>query len=206
MDKSCREFVTLLSSEQAVPGGGSAAALGGALAVGLTNMVLSLTVGKQKYAEYEDELQTMLEEGMSLQNDLLALADADAAVFEPLSQAYSLPAGTDEEKAFKSRCLSEVSVEATKIPLVVAEKVVFATRICCRTAEIGTKIAISDVGCSAVFLRAAFEAARYNITINLPMIRDEVFCAEVSAMVEKLFEELYFWTTQAKGIVGERLS
>ena len=205
VDKSCREFMGLLSSKQAVPGGGSAAALGGALAAGLTNMVLSLTVGKPKYVEYEEELQAMLAEGMELQNELLALADADAEVFEPLSKAYSLPSDTNKEKSLKERCLSKASVKATKIPLAVAEKVVQAARICCRTAEIGTKMAISDIGCSAVFLQAAFEAARYNIAVNLPMIRDEDFCTEVSDTTTWLSAELSLLAAQAKKTVDERL-
>jgi len=188
-DKTCKEFCALLSSKAAVPGGGGAAALGSSLGLGLANMVMSLTVGKPKFAEYEDELQSMLSEGLCLQKELLALVEGDAEAFAPLSRAYGLPAATDEEKAAKAAALSVASKAAALPPLDIAKKTVRAMELTSRIAEIGTKLALSDAGCASHFLSAALASARYNVVVNLPAITDDVFVSEtkdeLSALLQK---------------------
>lgn len=166
--KSCEEFMELLSGSDPVPGGGGAAALGGALGVGLGNMVASLTKGKEKYREHEEEISALLEEGLNLQKKLLKLVDEDANCFYPLSQAYKMPSATDEEKALKKQALAKASQQAAYIPLEIAEKIVKAILITKRIGEIGTVMAVSDIGCGVLFLQAALGAARYNVLINLP--------------------------------------
>ena len=97
-DKSCKEFVEVLSTKAPVPGGGGASALVGAVGTALGSMVASLTVGKKKYADVEAEMYQLKEKAVELQEELLHLVERDAEVFEPLSKAYGLPKETEEEK------------------------------------------------------------------------------------------------------------
>jgi formiminotetrahydrofolate cyclodeaminase len=196
IDKSCREFMAVLSGKEPAPGGGGAAALGAALGMGLANMVGSLTTGKKKYAEYEEEVQVMLADGLQLQTELLDLVAADAAVFEPLAAAYGLPANTDEERANKNQILSDASIEATKVPLAIAEKTHQAMVMARRISEIGSRLAVSDAGCAILFLDAALGAARYNVMINLPLINETSF-------VESTKEKMAFLLEDAKRLVNE---
>ena len=97
--KSCREFVTVLASNEPAPGGGGASALVAALGTALGNMVGSLTVGKKKYADIEDEVQAHLDQLNEVREELFDLVERDAAAFAPLAQAFKLPKNTEEEKA-----------------------------------------------------------------------------------------------------------
>ena len=96
---TCTEFVEVLASKAPVPGGGGASALVGAVGTALGNMVGSLTVGKKKYADVEEEMWELKGKCDQLQKDFLRLIERDAEVFEPLSKAYGMPRETEEEKA-----------------------------------------------------------------------------------------------------------
>ena len=167
--------------------------------------MLFRSVGKKKYAEYEDELQVLLAQGLQLQKELLSLVDADADVFQPLAAAYSLPAGTDEEKQLKTKQLAVASLAATEVPLAIAEKSHQAMLLCRRIADIGTKLAISDAGCAALFLNAAVQAARYNVLINLPLITDEDFVVDARRRIESSCAESERLCNEIRGTVDNRL-
>ncbi|MDD2221651.1 MAG: cyclodeaminase/cyclohydrolase family protein, partial [Clostridia bacterium] len=117
VDKSCWEFMSLLSTKAPVPGGGGAAAMGGALGVGLANMVVSLTVGKPKYAQYEEELQSLLAKGLIIQDELMRLVEKDAVVFAPLAMAYKLPSTTEAEREAKAEELALAARDAALVPM-----------------------------------------------------------------------------------------
>lgn len=116
-EKKCTEFVEALYSKAAVPGGGGAAALVGAIGTALAGMVGNLTTGKKKYAEFEDDIQRILKEAQALQDRLMAMIDEDAKNFLPLSKAYGLPKETEEEIAYKEKTLEECTKVACSIPL-----------------------------------------------------------------------------------------
>ena len=107
-EKTCVEFVNLLASKSAVPGGGGAAALVGAIGMALGSMVCNLTIGKKKYAEYEDSVKEILVKAGEIEEKLLSMIDEDANNFLPLSKAYGLPTSTEEEKKIKE----ETNIEA----------------------------------------------------------------------------------------------
>ena len=98
VDKSCVEFIEVLSSREPVPGGGGAAAFVGAIGVALGNMVANLTIGKKKYAEYEEEIKELLKEAKEIEAELLSMVDRDAECFMPLSQTYGLPTSTRRKR------------------------------------------------------------------------------------------------------------
>ena len=118
----CNEFVEVLASKAPVPGGGGASALVGAVGTALGNMVGSLTVGKKKYAEVEEEMWELKKKCDELQKDFLRLIERDAEVFEPLSKAYGMPRATEEEKAEKARVMEIVLKDACSVPMEIMEK------------------------------------------------------------------------------------
>lgn len=188
-EKSCSYFLDVLASKAPVPGGGGAAAMGGAIGMALSNMVGNLTVGKKKYADVEDEVKELLEKGTAIIEELKALVDKDAEVFEPLSKAYCLPKDTLEQLAHKQQVMEECSIEACSVPLEIIRKSYEGIRIHERMGQIGSKLAISDVGCGVVFLKAALISGQLNVLINLGAIKDEKFVAEANEEMNRLVEE-----------------
>ena len=152
---TCTEFVEVLASKAPVPGGGGASALVGAVGTALGNMVGSLTVGKKKYADVEDEMYELKAKCDQLQKDFLRLIERDAEVFEPLSKAYGMPKETEEEKAEKARVMEIVLKDACSVPMEIMEKCCEAIELIVEFGAKGSKLAISDAGVGAAFCKAA---------------------------------------------------
>ncbi len=186
IDLRCREFVTAMGSSAPVPGGGGAVGLGGAMGVALVNMVVRLTIGKKKYAQYEEELKELLAKGEKLQEKILAIVDQDAEAFTPLSQAYGLPKNTDAEKAAKAAALSEAAIVACDVPLHAAETLVEAMEMAERVAEIGSMLVISDVACGVEMLCAAVKCAEQNVMINLSSIQDAQYVKNAAVSIKRM--------------------
>jgi len=186
---SCGQFIEALASKAPTPGGGGGAALVGAIGTALANMVGSLTVGKKKYADVEEEVLQLQARGERLRQELLDLVEADAAAFQPLAQAYSLPGDTPEQKTYKAAKLSEYCDAASRAPLEIMEKCFEALELARRIAEIGSKIAVSDAGCAAYFLAAAVGAARLNVLINLPLIQDKELARQKLELADRLLAD-----------------
>jgi len=183
------DFVSQLSTKAPVPGGGGASALVGAIGSALGCMVGSLTVGKKKYAAVEDDIKALMEKSLALQADLMTLIDKDAEAFEPLSKAYGLPSGTEEEKAHKAEVMAVVLKDACEVPMEIM-------RCCCKAIELieeyaakGSVIAISDAGVGATLCASALQGASLNVFINTKSMADreaaEAFNAEANAMLDK---------------------
>ena len=189
LDKSCKDFVEVLASKAAVPGGGGAAAMGGAIGMALSNMVGNLTVGKKKYADVEGEVKDLLAKGDTIIVELEGLVDKDAEVFEPLSKAYGLPKNTPEEAKYKAETMENCCKVACSVPMEIMRKAYEGIKIHNRMGQIGTMIAISDVGCGVVFLKAALIAGRLNVIINLNAIKDSGFVAQTRAEMDGLLEK-----------------
>ena len=116
-EKTCVEFVNLLASKSAVPGGGGAAALVGAIGMALGSMVCNLTIAKKKYAEYEDSVKEILVKAGEIEEKLLSMIDEDANNFLPLSKAYGLPTSTEEEKKIKEETMENALKVACEAPI-----------------------------------------------------------------------------------------
>lgn len=173
LDKSCREFIKVLSSKEPVPGGGGACAYVGALGMALGNMVGNLTVGKKKYKEVEEDIKEILKKGQVLIERLETLVKKDAEVFYPLSQAYGLPKDTEEEKAYKDKVMEEALYKASLVPLEIAKCCAEAIELHEMLAKKGTRIAISDVGVGVLFCKTALEASKLNVYINTNMMKNK---------------------------------
>lgn len=195
---TCEKFVDETFSKAPVPGGGGVAALVGSIGAALAGMVCNLTTGKKKYAEYEDDIQRIIKEAESLKTQLLSLIDKDAENFYPLSQCYSLPANTDEEKALKEEKMQAALLVAVSAPIEIVKISYKAIKLHEELAVKGSKIAVSDVGCGVLCLKSAMQAGWLNVMINLKSINDEAYVKSVEeellpliAEGEKLADEIY---------------
>lgn len=186
LEKTCSAFIEVLASKAPVPGGGGAAAMGGAIGMALSNMVGNLTVGKKKYADVEGEVKELLARGDDIILKLKRLVDQDAEVFEPLSKAYGLPKNTPEEVKFKEETMENCCKTACGVPMEIMRAAFEGIKIHARMGEIGTMIAISDVGCGVVFLKSALIAGSLNVIINLNTIKDQQFVSATRKEMEDL--------------------
>ena len=186
---SLTDFVAQLSTKAAVPGGGGASALVGAVGTALGCMVGSLTVGKKKYAAVEPEIRSLMEQSQALQARLLGLIDKDAEAFEPLSRAYGLPTATEEEKARKAEVMAVVLKDACEVPMEIMRCCCQALELIAVYAEKGSVIAVSDAGVAAALCGAALQGASLNVFINTRSMADrtlaEGFNREAHAMLDK---------------------
>mgnify|MGYP004454013991 CR=1 FL=1 len=193
----CNEFVEVLASKAPVPGGGGASALVGAIGTALGNMVGSLTVGKKKYADVEEEMYELKGKADALQKELLHLIERDAEVFEPLSKAYGMPRNTEEEKAEKARVMEIVLKDACSVPMEIMEKCCEAIDLIEVFAAKGSALAISDAGVGATFCKAALEGASLNVFINTKSMKDREYADELN---KKADEMLSVYTKKAEEI------
>jgi len=189
LNKSCTEFLDLLSSKEPVPGGGGACAFVGAMGIALGSMVGNLTLGKKKYKDVEDDIKELLVTSENIKRQLTALVEKDAEAFFPLSQAYGLPKNTDEEKAERERVLQAALTDASEVPLSIARCCGKAIDILEEYAAKGTRIAISDVGVGAHFAKAALLGAQLNVLINTNLMKDMELKNKIETELDGLVEK-----------------
>ncbi len=178
-DLSCRDFVHALGSKAPAPGGGGAAALAGALGVALGDMVACFTIGKKKYADVEEKMQQLKSRCEEMENELLALIDADAEAFVPLAKAYADP-GIDKEPLLR---------DSARVPLDIMRLAAEGIRIMEEMAASGSAIMVSDAGCGAVCCRAALEAGALNVFINTKAMKDREYAEKINAEVDALLKD-----------------
>ncbi len=166
-------FLDELASGSPTPGGGGAAAYGGALAAALASMVCHLTIGKKRYADVEPQMEEALSRLTDLRRELEALVEADARAFAPLSDAYRMPKATPGEARAKEAALQAALKDATEVPLSIMEACARVISELGFLQEEGSRLALSDVGCAALFADAALQAANMNVRINVSSLADE---------------------------------
>jgi formiminotetrahydrofolate cyclodeaminase len=167
---SVRDLAERLASREPVPGGGSAAAIGGALGASLVGMVAELTIGRADAADREDVLREVRDAAATLRNELLDLAESDATAYDAVMTARRLPKTTDEERARRARQMHHTILEAARVPLETARRARDVLDLAVRIAPIGNRNAISDAGVAAQLASAAVRGAVLNVRINLPYL------------------------------------
>ncbi|MCL1835462.1 MAG: cyclodeaminase/cyclohydrolase family protein [Oscillospiraceae bacterium] len=189
IDISSKEFVDILASSAAVPGGGGASALAGAIGMALGNMVGSLTVGKKKYADVEDDIIALKAKSDELQAEFLRLVDEDAIAFEPLSKAYGIP----KDDPDRGKIMEDALRIATAAPMDIMHACAKAIDVVEEFAAKGSALAISDAGVGAALLRAAIIGASFNVFINTKAMADREYAekanAEANALLDKYVEK-----------------
>jgi len=173
IEQSCTSWLNDLASSKPAPGGGGAAALVGAIGVSLGAMVGSLTIGKKKYIDVEEEMKELVERSNELSRKLQSMVKADAEAFLPLSDAYRMPSTTEEEKAAKDRAIQSALTGATEVPLNILILCADAMELIVEFQKKGSRLALSDAGCGAACCKAAMESAKLNVYINLKLMKDE---------------------------------
>ena len=185
-ENSCKDFIDVLASSAPIPGGGGASALVGAIGVALGNMVGSLTVGKKRYVDVEEDIIRCKKEADEITKRLLELVAKDAEVFEPLSKAYSLPKSTPEELAKKEEVMAVVLKDACEVPLEIMKTCARGLDLMEEFAEKGSRIALSDAGVGATLLKSALQGASLNIYINTKSMKDRVLAQQLNDETDSL--------------------
>ncbi len=178
IDKPLNAFLDELASSAPAPGGGSAAALAGAVGAALVSMVANLTLGKKDYVNVQDDIQRLLKESEALRCKCQELLDTDVAAYSEVSQVSKMPRDTDEQKATRSAAMQAALKNATAVPMELAQVCVDVLRLCPEATAKGNVRAVSDVGVAALMAEAGLRAAALNVLINLGSIKDEVFVGQ----------------------------
>lgn len=183
------DFIAVLGSDTPAPGGGSASALAAAQGIALTKMVTELTIGKKKYAEFEDEIELLQKKAKSLQEGLLRAIDEDTEAFNQVSAVFGLPKTTEEEKKARREAMQSALKGAAVTPFSMMEKIVDALKVTQAAVGKSNTNAASDLGVAALNLKAALQGAWLNVLINLASIKDEMFVRQYRKAGESLVEE-----------------
>jgi len=201
VDKTCNEFVEVLSSKAAVPGGGGACALVGAVGTALGAMVGNLTVGKKKYADVEAEIIELIAKAEALQKELLHLVDEDAVVFEPLSKAYGIP----KDDPNRDQIMEDALKLACTVPMDIM-------RLCARAIELheefaakGSVLALSDAGVGAIFCKSALQGASLNVYINTKYMTDKSYASSLEAEADALIAKYCAMADEVFNSVNSRI-
>lgn len=205
IEEPLKKYLDEAASGASTPGGGSVAALAGALGAAMTSMVCNFTVGKKKYKDVEAEVSQILSEAEELRGKLLELMVADTQVYGQVSAAYGMPKDTPEEKAAKTEAIQDALKAAMGAPLEVA--------ICCHRimklneplVEKGNKNLISDVGVAILLAESAMRSAVMNVEINLSFIKDEALCKKTRDRLRPLMAEADELRTKIYKAVNEAI-
>ena len=180
--ETCREFVKVLSSDAPAPGGGGAAALVGAIGTALGHMVGSLTVGKKKYADVQDEILALKARCDELQKKLLDQVEADEVNFLPLAKAYGIP----KDDPNRDKIMEEATIIACSTPMAIMELCCEAIDCIAVFAAKGSRLAVSDAGCGAVCCKAALQAASLNVFINTKSLKNRETAEAMNAKANEM--------------------
>jgi len=190
IEQPMKHFLDKLSSKSPEPGGGSAAALVGAEAAGLVGMVCYLTLGKEKYADVQADIERLKDQSEALRADMQRLLQEDTEAFAEASAAYKLPKDTDEQKKVRAEKIQAGLKKATEVPFEIGVRALDVARLSLTAAEKGNKGAVSDAGVAVVFAEAAVQAAAMNVRINLVSIKDEAYVSEKWKAMQAMMNEV----------------
>lgn len=182
-------FLEELSSAAPAPGGGSVAALSGAMAASLVSMVCNLTIGKEKFAKDEQEVKAVLQGALKLREELMSFIGADIAAYQAVITCYRMPKGTGEEKSARKEQLQAALKRANEVPYRTAEACFRVLTLSRRLPQIGNPNAVSDIAVSANLAEAALQSALYNVDINCKCIADKEYVSEYRRKRRELAEQ-----------------
>ena len=183
------EFSRVLGSNSPAPGGGSVAALSGALGANLVSMVCSLSIGKKDYESFDNELAEALKLAQTLSEGPLKRVDLDAEAFNSVMAAFKMTKQTEEEKKSRSEAIQAGFKEAVQSPLGIARECLDVLRLANKLLGKSNTNALSDLGVASLQAYAGLEGAIMNVKINIPSIKDTNFVSETSLEVSALLEE-----------------
>lgn len=180
------DFTEKLASNSPIPGGGSVAAVSASLGAALTEMVANLTLGKKKYLQVEDEMNSIIKQTTELRNKLLDYIEKDSCAYNQVIEAYKMPKDTEEEKAVRTKAIEEGSKIAAEVPYEIAKISYEIFPLAEAVVKNGNSNAITDGLISAMLARTAVLAGILNVKINLDYITDVDFVSKYRALTDEL--------------------
>ncbi len=187
-DQKIKNFLDTLASKSPTPGGGSVAALTGAMGAALLSMVGNLTIGKEKFLHVEEDIKKLLKKSERLRADFEELMEKDVEVFNQFMVIMKLPRETEAQKEDRRKKIQIALIEAANVPLEVARKSQELLDICREIADKGNHNVISDVGVGVMLAEAALDSAILNVQINLGMIKEEKIKNQLNSEINTLVE------------------
>lgn len=188
-DLTLNEFTEKLASNSPVPGGGSVAAVSASLSAALAEMVANLTLGKKKYVQVEDEMNSIIEKTSELRNKILDYIEKDSSAYNKVIEAYKMPKETEEEKQARSKAVEDGSKYAAEVPFEIAKISYEIFPLAEAVVKNGNSNAITDGLISAMLARTAVLAGILNVRINLDYITDVEFVEKYRALTDELKEK-----------------
>ncbi len=190
IEQPLRHFMDKLASKSPEPGGGSVAALTGALGAALVSMVANLTLGKEKYKDVQSQIEALVGESEKLRSTMQDLIQKDTEAYGALSAVYKMPKATDEEKTARGAKMQEALKIACGVPFEIGIASLEVARLAERAAEIGNVGAVSDAGVAVLLARACAESAALNVKINVNSIKDEAYNSETWSRMQDVLTKV----------------
>ena len=187
---SVESFLDQLASSEPTPGGGSVAALAGALGAALVSMVCNLTLGKKGYEAIQTDLSLMVAKSEDLRGKLVGLISDDVTAFSAYSTASKMPRNSPEERTARTETVQSALKGATAVPLGIARTAAQVMALCRPCAEKGNKWAVSDAGVAVLLAEAAVKSAALNVLINLSVLKDQQFIADTQAELDEILSSI----------------
>ena len=203
--QNIKMFLDEVASNSPAPGGGSVAALSGALGAALSSMVCNLTRGKQGYETVQDEIREILGKSEELRKDLTDLIDKDTDAFNEVMKALKMPKETEDQKELRRNALQTAFKQAAEIPLETARKCVQILDVAHIVAEKGNKNSITDAAVSALMAQTGVQAAMLNVRVNLSSIKDTEYVQQVTTELHELLQNAMQKSAEILGIVEKNL-
>jgi formiminotetrahydrofolate cyclodeaminase len=204
-ERPLETFLNDLASAAPTPGGGSAAAVLGAMGAALVSMVCNVTLGKKGHEGVESEIKSVRAESEALRLRLTAMVAADVAAFDGLMAAYRLPKQSDADKSRRAEAIEINLRAATDSPLDCARACAEVIALAKRVAACGYLGVISDAGVGVLAAHAALRSAALNVYINVPSLKDRTFASLATAEIEHLLDQCAIETEAVFALVRDKL-
>jgi len=204
LDRQLREYLDDLASAKPTPGGGSTAALSGAMGAALVCMVARLSLGKAEYAAVHAEVEEVVQSAEVLRARFQTLISEDMEAYGCLSECFKLPRATAEEKATRTKAIQAALVDAALVPLEIAERAVELVRYCQRIAEIGNKNVLSDIKTASTLALSAVSGAAWMVQVNTQGLKDLVQAEELNHRLNVALNTVIEGSQRAIQVIGER--
>jgi formiminotetrahydrofolate cyclodeaminase len=205
-DTEIEQFLAALASQSATPGGGSAAAIIGAMGAALVSMVCNLTIGKKKYVEVEGEMTDVLAKAEALRKKLIGMIEDDVKAFDAVMGAYGMPKETDADKSKRDQAIQAALKQATDVPMACARAARQVIDIAATASDKGNLNVISDAGVGVLAGYAALRSAALNVFTNARMITDKTFAEAKLKELNELLAGAEGVTEKAYGVVKGKVS
>lgn len=180
-DSTVNEFLNKVAGSEPVPGGGSIAALNGAVASALAAMVANLTIGKKGYEDHEELMRHISETALQAKEVFATDVDRDSEAYDKVFACFKMPKATEEEKAARSAAIQEATKFAALVPMQVARNACRLMTLILDVARLGNRNAVTDACVAMMSARSAVLGALMNVRINLGSLKDKEFVAQMQA-------------------------